>query len=91
MSTAAHLGLPISAPPEEITVVEDYIGPGYGVSTAAGMEAIRLVARAEGIFLDPVYTGKAMAGLIDLIQRGVFRRGQQVVFLHTGGWPALFA
>jgi D-cysteine desulfhydrase family pyridoxal phosphate-dependent enzyme len=91
VSTSAHLGLPISAPPEEITVVEDYIGPGYGVSTPAGMDAIRLVARAEGIFLDPVYTGKAMAGLIDLIKRGVFHRGQQIVFLHTGGWPALFA
>jgi uncharacterized protein (TIGR02266 family) len=91
VATSAHLGLPISVPPEQIRIVEDYIGPGYGASTPDGMAAIRLVARAEGLFLDPVYTGKAMAGLIDLIRRGVFKRGQQVVFVHTGGWPALFA
>ena len=91
VSASAHLGLPISAPPEEIAVVDDYIGKGYGVATPEAMDAIRLVARAEGVFLDPVYTGKAMAGLIDLIRRGAFQRGQQIVFVHTGGWPALFA
>ena len=54
------------------------------------MEAVGLVARSEGILLDPVYTGKAMAGTLDLIRKGVFRKGQTLVFVHTGGSPALY-
>ncbi|MFN3347085.1 MAG: pyridoxal-phosphate dependent enzyme, partial [Candidatus Bipolaricaulaceae bacterium] len=72
-------------------VYDEYVGPGYAVPTPAMREAVELVARTEGILLDPVYTGKAMAGLIDLVRRGAFRPEQNVVFLHTGGVPALFA
>ena len=68
-----------------------FAGPGYGVPTAEGIEAIRLLARTEGMFLDPVYTGKAMAGLIAHIRSLRVRKGQTAVFVHTGGLPALFA
>lgn len=77
--------------PDEIRVYDEYIGPGYARVTPGGLDAIRLVARTEGIILDPVYTGKAMAGLIDLVQRGVLPAGSTVVFVHTGGAPGLFA
>lgn len=67
-----------------------YVGPGYGVSTPGMSDAIKRVARTEGVFLDPVYTGKAMAGLIDYAQSGKFKGAGPVVFIHTGGTPALF-
>jgi D-cysteine desulfhydrase family pyridoxal phosphate-dependent enzyme len=70
---------------------ESYIGPGYGIATPECIEAIHLLAGSEGILLDPVYTGKAMAGMIDHIRRGVIDPADTVVFLHTGGTPALFA
>jgi len=70
---------------------ESYIGPGYAIATPGCIEAIRLLARTEGILLDSVYSGKAMAGMIDHIRRGVIDPGESVVFLHTGGTPALFA
>jgi len=88
--TAEKLGMDVELDPEDVVVYDAYIGPGYAIPTKEGVEAIKLVARTEGIFLDPVYTGKAMAGLMDLIGKGVFRKGQQVLFLHTGGTPALF-
>jgi L-cysteate sulfo-lyase len=69
----------------------DYVGPGYGIPTAGTLEAIRLAACHEGLLIDPVYTGKAMAGLIDLCRRGFFAKDQNIVFLHTGGAAALFA
>ncbi len=69
----------------------EYLGTGYGIVTPEAVDAIRLVARTEGIFLDPVYTGKAMAGLMDLIRRGEIGKDEMVVFLHTGGAPSLFA
>jgi L-cysteate sulfo-lyase len=69
----------------------DYVGAGYGIPAPSTIEAIRMVAQLEGILLDPVYSGKGMAGLVDLIRQGQFRRGQRVVFLHTGGAAALFA
>lgn len=78
-------------PSESIHVIDDYVGPGYGIPTAAMRDAVFRVARSEGIVLDPVYTGKAMAGLIDLIERGHFSSEDVVVFLHTGGVPGLFA
>ncbi|UCF09750.1 MAG: D-cysteine desulfhydrase family protein [Candidatus Bipolaricaulota bacterium] len=85
------LDLP-SPPPEDRIIVHDaFVGEGYGLPTEGMREAVRLVARAEGIVLDPVYTGKAMAGLIDLIRTGRFRSDAVVVFLHTGGAPGLFA
>lgn len=70
---------------------DDYVGPGYGQPTDEMVDAISLVAGEEGIFLDPVYSGKGMAGLIGLIRQGAFKRGETVVFLHTGGAAALFA
>lgn len=68
-----------------------YVGPGYGQATPEMVEAINLMALNEGILLDPVYSGKGMAGLIDLVRRGVFTKQDNVVFLHTGGAAALFA
>jgi 1-aminocyclopropane-1-carboxylate deaminase/D-cysteine desulfhydrase-like pyridoxal-dependent ACC family enzyme len=77
--------------PDDFEVEDGYVGEGYGISTEAGMNAIRLVAQTEGLFLDPVYTGKAMSGLIDLVKQGRFRPTDTIVFIHTGGIPALFA
>lgn len=68
----------------------DYVGGGYGVPTPAMAEAVTLLAQTEGILLDPVYSGKGMAGLIDLVRKGHFTRDQNIVFLHTGGSAALF-
>jgi len=68
----------------------DYVGEGYGIPTEGMIEAVKLVARSEGILLDPVYTGKAMAGLIDLVRQGAFSRDANVVFIHTGGSVGLF-
>lgn len=76
---------------DDLEITFDYIGPGYGVPSPAGLEAIALTARTEGILLDPIYTGKAMAGLIDHVRGGRWSDGQNVVFVHTGGTPALFA
>jgi D-cysteine desulfhydrase family pyridoxal phosphate-dependent enzyme len=85
------LKLGVKVTPDELEVVDSYIGQGYGIISRECMDAIRLVAQTEGIFLDPVYTGKAMAGLIDLIKRGRFKPTDTVIFIHTGGIPALFA
>lgn len=89
--TARLLALDVAVTPDEVTVYDDYMGQGYGIITDDCIEAIRLVAQTEGIFLDPVYTGKAMAGLIDLIGKGQFTSKDTVVFVHTGGLPAVFA
>ena len=89
--TAKLLGLNIAITPQEVTVYDDYIGQGYGLPTKECIEAIRLVAQTEAIFLDPIYTGKAMAGLINLIKRGYFTEKDTVVFIHTGGVAADFA
>jgi L-cysteate sulfo-lyase len=77
--------------PRDISVNYDYMGKAYGIPTEQGIEAIKTVAREEGVILCPVYTGKAMAGLIDLTQKGFFKKGENVVFLHTGGGTANFA
>ena len=89
--TAARLGLALDFGPQDIQINDECLGGGYGVLTPAEREAIRLVARLEGILLDPVYTGKAMAGLLGLIRRGEIGPGERVLFWHTGGIPALFA
>ena len=68
----------------------DYVGEGYGFPAPSTIEAITMLARHEGILLDPVYSGKGMAGLIDLIRKGAFKKGENVVFIHTGGSAALF-
>jgi D-cysteine desulfhydrase family pyridoxal phosphate-dependent enzyme len=75
----------------DVLASADYCKAGYGVVTPAEQEAISLFARTEGLLLDPVYTGRAAAGMIDLIRKGRFRRQETVLFWHTGGQPALFA
>jgi 1-aminocyclopropane-1-carboxylate deaminase/D-cysteine desulfhydrase-like pyridoxal-dependent ACC family enzyme len=76
---------------EDIQVNADYLGQGYGIMGAPEEEAIRLFAQSEGLLLDPVYTGRAAAGMIDLIRTQFFKAGETVLFWHTGGQPALFA
>ncbi|NCP64952.1 MAG: D-cysteine desulfhydrase family protein [Paraglaciecola sp.] len=76
---------------DDVNLCDDYFAEGYGVLGAAEQHAIELLARKEGILLDPVYTGRAMAGLIDLVNRGYFTTKDRVLFWHTGGSPALFA
>jgi L-cysteate sulfo-lyase len=83
------LGLPFDE--SRIEVVAGHAGPAYGVPHAATIDAIKLAARLEALVLDPVYSGKGMAGLIALIREGRWRRADDVVFIHTGGAPALFA
>jgi D-cysteine desulfhydrase family pyridoxal phosphate-dependent enzyme len=87
----ALLGLDWRPHPDDIVVTDEYVGERYGYPNPGCLDAIRLAARTEGILLDPVYTGKAMAGLIDMVRRGQFAPEQTVVFWHTGGQPALFA
>lgn len=77
-------------PKEGVIVFDEYVKEGYGILNEETAKAIRLVAETEGILLDPVYTGRAMVGLIDLIEKGYFKKGDNVVFLHSGGTPALF-
>jgi D-cysteine desulfhydrase family pyridoxal phosphate-dependent enzyme len=88
---AMRLGVNLSVNPSEIVNLGEYVGEGYGKLTPEGVEAIKLVARTEGILLDPVYSGKAMAALIDRIHKKEFKSDETVLFLHTGGFPALFA
>ncbi len=83
--------LPNAVSAADIWVSDDYLGPGYGQSTPEMMEAMRLAGECEGLLLDPVYTSKSMAGLVGAIRDGVFAAGETIVFLHTGGTPALFA
>ena len=88
--TMAHLGLPGLVRAEHVVANCDYVGQGYGIPTEGMVEAVKLVAEKEGILLDPVYSGKAAAGLIDHCRKGRFKKGERVVFLHTGGSAALF-
>jgi len=88
--TAQHVGLNLEIPREAVTCFDEYVGPGYSLPTPEMAEAVRLVARTEGILLDPVYTGKTMAGLIDLVKKGFFNKHDTVLFVHTGGSPALY-
>ena len=76
---------------EDVLANEDYCRAGYGVLTDAEREAVRLFAKYEGLLLDPVYTGRAAAGMIDLIRKGFFKQDEAILFWHTGGQPALFA
>ena len=75
----------------EVDIFVDYVGAGYTERTDLSIKAIKLAAQTEGILLDPVYTGKAMAGLIDLVKKGFLGKDDNVVFLHTGGAPGLFS
>jgi D-cysteine desulfhydrase family pyridoxal phosphate-dependent enzyme len=90
-ATAQHIGAPSTFDAQDFEVNDHYLGGGYAVLGQAEREAIRLCAQTEGLLVDPVYTGRAMAGLIDLIRTGEFTSDQNVLFWHTGGTPALFA
>jgi D-cysteine desulfhydrase len=85
------LGERINFTPDDVLANDEYCQAGYGVLTDAEREALKLFARYEGILLDPVYTGRAAAGLLDLIRKGFFKSDQTVLFWNTGGQPALFA
>ncbi len=89
--TAAHVGVNAEIPRESVLCFGDYVGPGYSLPTPGMVEAVKLLAQTEGILLDPVYTGKAMAGLIDLVRKGYFTKDENILFIHTGGSPALYA
>ncbi|MFW6135244.1 MAG: D-cysteine desulfhydrase family protein [Chloroflexota bacterium] len=89
-ATADHLGLEIAPQPADFDVNDDYLGQGYGVVSDLEREAITTLARVEGLLLDPVYTGRASGGLLDLIARGAFRQDERVLFWHTGGTAGLF-
>lgn len=88
--TIAALGLDIAVTEDEVINTEDFVGKGYGIPSEAGDEAVKLVARTEGIILDPIYTGKAAAGMIAHIREGRFSQDDVLVFVHTGGTPAIF-
>ena len=90
-AAAELLGLPTGLTPGDFDLLDDYIGQGYGIPSPESVAAVRLVGRTEGVLLDPVYTGKAMGGLIDRIRQGIHRPGQTVAFLHSGGAPGVFA
>jgi D-cysteine desulfhydrase len=85
------LGLDLSVPPEAVRCVGGYWQPKYSVPNAAMVEAVQMLARTEAILLDPVYTGKIMAGLIGMARQGALRPGERVLFVHTGGMTSLFA
>jgi D-cysteine desulfhydrase family pyridoxal phosphate-dependent enzyme len=85
------LGRPVEAACAGLTVTDRAVGPGYGITTDEVIDAVKRTAGLEGLLLDPVYTGKAMAALFDLVRQGRFNTADQVVFWHTGGTPALFA
>ena len=88
----ARLGEPRSFTPDQVPLIEGtYVGKRYAALSPAGIEAVRRLAQSEGVLLDPVYTGKAFAGLLDLVKRGQLKPDEPIIFLHTGGVPALFA
>jgi L-cysteate sulfo-lyase len=89
-ATAQKISAPKAVRREDVVANTDYVGEGYGIPTEGGLEAIAMFAQLEGILLDPVYSAKGAAGLIDLIRKGHFKKGERLVFLHTGGAAALF-
>ncbi len=89
-ATADYVGMRGGIARSAVVANCDYVGPGYGQPTPGMTEAVLMLARLEGVLLDPVYSGKAMAGLIDLIRKGEIGKGETVVFLHTGGAVGLF-
>lgn len=89
-ATAKHLNNGVTISRESVRANCDYVGPGYGMPTPGMIDAVKLLARIEGLLFDPVYSGKGLDGLIDLIKRGAFKGMDNLVFLHTGGSAALF-
>ncbi len=90
VETAKKLDIKENIKREDIVCFDEYVGDGYSIPTDSMVEAVKLFARTEGILLDPVYSGKTAAGLIDLIRKGHFPKGSNILFLHTGGSPALY-
>jgi D-cysteine desulfhydrase len=88
--TAKHVGVNSDIPREAVVCFDEYVGPGYSLPTPEMAKAVRMLARLEGVLIDPVYTGKAMAGLIDLVRKGTFDQKENILFVHTGGSPALY-
>ncbi len=88
--TARHVGVNSVIPRDAVVCFDEYVGPGYSLPTPEMAEAVRMLARLEGVLIDPVYTGKAMAGLIDLVRKGAFKKDKNILFVHTGGSPALY-
>jgi D-cysteine desulfhydrase len=88
--TADHVGVNSDISAETVRCFDEYVGPGYSLPTPEMAEAVRMLAGLEGILIDPVYTGKAMAGLIDLVRKGFFDKKENILFIHTGGSPALY-
>ena len=88
--TAKHVGVKSDIAREAVVCFDEYVGPGYSLPTPEMAEAVRMLARLEGVLIDPVYTGKAMAGLIDLVRKGTFNKDENILFVHTGGSPALY-
>ncbi len=88
--TAEHMGISGCVNRDKVIADSDYVGGGYGMPTDSMIEAVTMMARQEAILMDPVYSGKGLAGLIDYIRKGRFSKGENVVFLHTGGSAALF-
>jgi D-cysteine desulfhydrase len=88
--TIERYELPVQLQADEVDIIDGYVGRGYALSRSEELKLIRTVAREEGIFLDPVYTGKAFYGLADQIRQGRFKKGQKILFLHTGGIYGLF-
>lgn len=89
MSEKLELDNPVKR--EDIVVYDDYVGPGYSQPTKTMVKAVKLLAREEGILMDPVYSGKTIDGMMDLIEKRKFKKSQNILFIHTGGSPALFA
>lgn len=89
--TLDFIGAGVQLPKDKVVCYGDYYQPGYSLPNDAMVEAVKMLARTEAILLDPVYSGKAMAGLIDLVRKNTFAPGSNVLFLHTGGSPALYA
>src|SRR5439155_11987660 len=90
-AVADLLGLHLRVPREAVLTFGDYWRPKYSVPNARMVEAVQMLARTEAILLDPVYTGKVMAGFIDLSRKGFFRKDENVLFVHTGGAPSVHA
>ena len=88
--TLALMGLDVGVPRDRVVANCDYVGDGYGLPTEGMCEAVKLLARTEGLLFDPVYSGKGLDGLLDLTRKGRFSGCENIVFLHTGGTAALF-
>jgi 1-aminocyclopropane-1-carboxylate deaminase/D-cysteine desulfhydrase-like pyridoxal-dependent ACC family enzyme len=90
-TTSEYLEIDGQGLASQVLVSSDYLGGGYGVAGQAELSAIQVFARSEGLLLDPVYTGRAAAGMLDLIRKSTIGKNESVLFWHTGGAPALFA